>query len=331
MDYYLELGVSKHASEQEIKLAYRTLAKKYHPDRNKALDAEDKIKKINEAYEVLGDTAKRQKYDEETNLFRSFRTKSENVNFDMSDIFNQSFSGFKPTHKKHNIKKTFKADNEVIIDIIFNEAILGTSNKSINNTYKYECRECTGHGGIYDVCGICEGSGLKHHSDGFISINTSCKHCMGIGKLKIDTCTKCNDMGYIEKIENISIKIPEGLESRTRLFVKGKGNYINSVRGDLYITVNILADESYERQGNNIIFKTQINIFDILLEKNIILDTIKGPVPLALSHDIMQKDTIVTGKGTKNVNSVIYGDMIIKITSEIPKLTLEQKEILKKI
>lgn len=330
MDYYAELGVSKGATEQEIKKAYRALAKEYHPDRNKTPEAEDKIKRINEAYETLGDKTKRKQYDSgHSNVFSGFGMKSGGSNFDMSDIFSQGFSGFNQTHKKHNIKKTFKADDEIVIDIEFEEAILGVSNKIINHIYKYECHECHGHGGIFTICPDCGGTGNKNQSDGFISINMTCRSCMGTGKKRATECHNCNNKGYVEKAEELTIRIPEGLESRTRLFVKGKGNYINNVRGDLYINVNIIPTKNYQRQGNNIIFYTDIDVLDIMLEKTIDLETIKGLVSVDLTNDIIHKEIIEIGLGTKAVKGDKYGDMIIKVSPKIPHLTENQKEILK--
>lgn len=322
MNYYKELGVKRNASDQEIKKAFRKLATQYHPDKNPDKDSEEKIKRINEAYDVLKDRKKRMEYDNNCkNIFSGF----ENMNFDINNIFHSS--NFE--RRRNNIKKTFKKKSEISIEISLEESVLGIKNKKIDNVFKYECKKCEGHGGTFICCSKCNGTGLLKKNDGFISINTRCSFCMGTGQQKILNCEVCDNKGYIEKNEILCVNIPEGIDQRTKLFVRNKGNFINGSRGDLYITINVLQDKNYTRNGNDLILISTVNVFDILLEKSIIIETIRGNISIDLYPGIMNKEIKIKEKGIKSLNSEYYGDLIINLSLEIPKLTEKQKEIIK--
>ncbi len=326
MDYYEELGVSKTATEAEIKHAYRRLAKTYHPDKNKTPEAEDKIRRINEAYQILGDKEKRADYDRQRSSGGRVFGKN---NFDISDIFSSSFDFNKPRHQKHQFKKTFESQSKVTVSIDFVESILGITDKIFTHIYKKECGGCNGYGGEFSPCPSCNGSGVINRSDGFISINTTCSKCHGTGKKIGSSCNVCGGNGYSEITEELTINIPEGLESRTKLFVKGKGNYINGSRGDLYITVDITENPLYSRTGNNIIMTITVDILDVLEEKTIPVESFRGDFSIDLDPDTVYDDIILSGKGAKTINGINYGDFIIKISPQIHKLTNEQKNILK--
>lgn len=329
MDYYDELGVNKDASDKEIKLAYRRLAKKYHPDRNKSPHAEEKTKRINEAYNVLGDTNKKTEYDKScSNIFGGFGKS----NFNVNDIFGRSNFDFNKSHvkKTHKISKTFDSKLKNTIKITFTEAISGES-KKILNSYKVECSDCNGYGGQLKLCGVCNGTGLINKNDGFISINTTCVECRGTGQKSIGVCPKCDSKGYIEKNEEIEINVPEGVEPRTTLFVKGKGNYINGTRGDLYISVVILPSDVYERKGNDILMTVYVDVFDVLVEKTINIVTFNGDINVELNNDIIENGIKIDGKGTKSIKGNTYGDLVVDFITKIPILTDSQKEDLKNI
>jgi len=329
MDYYKELEVNKNASITDIKIAYRRLAKTYHPDKNKEFDADAKIKRLNEAYNVLSDNKKRTEYDftQNTNKFNGFG----NSTFDGNDIFSgTAFSKQnQKTKKQHKSLKTFNQKLEITTEIDFIEAIQGVKNKTIKYSYKHECKSCNGYGGEFVDCDICGGIGLISKNDGFININVTCNSCNGTGKHIVNKCSECEGFGYIEKETYIDINVPEGLEQRTKLFVKGKGNYINGCRGDLYISVDILPHKMYKRHGNNIIVTTEIDVFDILLENTVILSTFVGDFDIKLNSTSLEQEIIKNGKGTKAINGTSYGDLIIQLTMKLPILTSEQKEVIK--
>lgn len=330
MGYYEELGVSKNSSEAEIKQAYRKLAKEYHPDKNKTDEAQDRIRRINEAYKILGDKEKRSIYDRQMNAGsqRQFGKSS----FDISDIFSSAFD-FNKTHTshKHKFKKTFESQLKSTITLDFSESILGVNGKKLNHTYKKECSGCKGYGGEFSPCKNCGGAGVVNRSDGFISINTTCNTCQGTGKKVSSKCGSCGGVGYHEISEEVIVDIPEGLESRTKLFVSGKGNYINGSRGDLYITVDIHEDKKYSRNGNNIIMTIDVDILDILEEKTIHVESLRGEFSIDLDPNTISEVIVLSGKGTKTINGTNYGDFLIKLTPRIYRLTEKQKNILKTI
>lgn len=320
MDYYVELGVSYTATDAEIKKAYRQLAKTYHPDRNSAKEAEEKIKRINEAYEVLSDNKKRKAYDaKKTSTGFSF-------GHDISDIFKNTFD-FKKKYTSR-LKKKFDSVLKTTISIDFDETILGVEEKKIRNTFKHECSGCSGYGGSVCNCSLCNGTGTVHNNDGFISINVTCKNCNGTGKQIVSLCSVCGGEGYVEKNEEIFISVPEGLEAKTKLFVKGRGNLIDGTRGDLYLTVEIPASPNYTRCGIDLNMVVDVCVFDVMMEKNIIIPTIKGDISITLNPLTIHHNHVEKNKGTKIINGTKYGDLVIKFNIVVPVLDDSQKNII---
>jgi len=318
-------------SQSEIKRSYRKLAKEYHPDVNKTKEAEEKFKQINEAYEILGDEQKRKNYDMNNSMnFGSFGGfNSSNI----SDLFQQSFGGFQdiPKRKKSNHKKTFQDESNIEIYITVEESIFGVDKKTIPNSYKCECNKCFGHGGTFSDCNVCNGTGRVNKNDGFISINVTCTECMGTGQKKTGSCIKCYDKGYLLVAEELDIRIPEGIEERTKLLVRGKGNKINGKRGDLFISVKVIENEEYSRKNNNIYQRAKISAIDILLEKIIQIPSLRENFEIDLKKIENEKTFIFKNKGTKTVNGNSYGDLIIIPDVYYPKLDEKQKEILNSI
>lgn len=294
--HYKILGIPKDATLQDIKQAYRTLAKQYHPDTNQTTNTDDMFKLINDAYSILSDTIKRKKYDQMT-----------------SNI----------THK--NIKKTFNHNQEITLDVSLKQTILGDS-IIFTNIYKCECTNCYGAGNIFNNCLPCAGTGVIKKNDSFISIDLKCKDCNGTGKKEITPCTICNCSGYSLKEEQLTLSIPEGLEKKTKLLMKGKGNLIGQTRGDLIVSINITDTENYTRKSNDLIYQVYIDVLDILIEQPLTIDTIKGTVSILIGPDNYQEPYIINGWGTKSLNGIDYGDMIIEIKPVINKLTNLQKE-----
>jgi len=318
MTHYDELCVDKDAPFDVIKRAYRQLAKEFHPDRNSSKDAEEKFKKINAAYEILSDEKRRKAYDAECNK-----------TFDLNQIFSSSiFNGKVNKSKTDKDKKKFDGESRLTISIPFREAILGFKDKKITNVYKKECSACHGYGGEYKHCSFCNGRGMVNKSDGFISMNITCPRCNGESKTLIVGCPLCNSKGYEECSEEIFINIPEGLEQRTKLFSKGKGNYFNGVRGDLFIDVTIEPEQNYRRSGNDIIKDITVSVFDVLLGKSINIEYFKGDFVIDLAGINLDERIVKTGFGTKTVNSNNYGDLVITVNITIPKISEKQKKIL---
>lgn len=314
MGYYEDLGVSRDTSCDDIKRAYRKLAKKYHPDVNSSKDAVDNFKKISAAYEVLGDEKRKRIYDAECNN-----------HFNLNNIFNNN-SINRSRVNKHKTKKKFEKEANTTISVSFKEAILGVQNKTIINTYKKECSICYGYGGEYTKCVYCHGIGMINKVDGFISMNITCHNCKGDGKILDVGCLNCNSNGCTEHTEEIIINIPEGLEQRTKLLSKGKGNFINNSRGNLFINIEIEPEKPYHRSGNDITMDVPVNVFDILLEKTITIDYFKEIFLIDLLDIDIKEHIIKKGFGTKTVNGNNYGDLIVKLNVIIPKITDIQKK-----
>lgn len=331
MDHYAILGLSKNATQEEIKKSYRSLAKKYHPDVNKSAEAEEKFKNINAAYEILGDHEKRKKYDNGgQNPFAGFGGFGAH-HFDMNDIM-RGFGFNSANSRKTTRKKTFSAEDNLVYVISFEEAILGVSEKFHTHSYKVECSDCNGYGGEFENCHNCNGVGMVNHTDGFVSIMTTCKQCAGTGKRKVRDCNKCMSHGYTVKDEEISFKIPKGIEDKTRMVMRGKGNKINGNRGDLYIQISIAPSEVYSRIGNNIIMKFSANVLDILKEKKIPITVFGNIYEIDLKNATQGKQFIIENAGTSSINNSIQtGDLIIELELEIPILTDIQKKIIDSI
>lgn len=329
MDYYSVLGVSRSADATEIKKAYRKLAREYHPDINKTKEAEEKFKQINEAYETLGDEKKKSMYDRPTinsfGNFSGFRGSS-----DMNDFFSRNF-GFSTGTKKAKQKKTFVSEEKLIINITFEESVFGVDKKTITHSYKSECPQCQGHGGKFDTCYDCRGSGTTLKSDGFISINTTCRTCMGTGLTRTSNCEKCGDKGYSMVVEELDIRIPEGIEERTQLLVREKGHKINGKRGDLYITVKVDEKESYQRVKNDIIQTIKVDVLDILKQNTITVESLRNDITIDLTDTYHGKEFVFNNQGTKTVKGNVYGDLVLKIETYFPKLSQEQIEKIKTI
>lgn len=331
MDHYNVLGLSRTATQEEIKKAYRSLAKKYHPDLNKSPESEEKFKNVNAAYEVLGDQEKRRQYDHGgQNIFGGFGGFGTH-HFDMNDIM-RGF-GFNGTQsKKANVKKTFTAEDNIMYVISFEDAILGVTEKTITRSYKTECSKCNGYGGDFKDCTDCNGIGMVNHTDGFVNIMTTCKHCMGTGKTKIEECNKCASKGYLEVEEQISFRIPSGIENKTRMVMRGKGNKINGARGDLYIEIIIEPSNTYSRSGNDIIMHLPTNVLDVLKEKTITAQVFNKTYDIDLKNSYHGKRIIIKNAGTSSLNNTEqYGDLIIVIELEIPVLTEREKKIIESI
>ncbi len=322
-DYYTHLGLTSPSNPTEIKKAYRTLAKKYHPDINDGKEAEDKFKEINEAYEILGNATKKKKYDNHSQNFnQSF---GNGDHFNMNSMFSQF--GFE-AQKKPQQKKTFSQELRAIITLSFEESIFGHQDKTFINTYKVECSKCTGYGGTFSTCSTCNGHGMVSNVDGFINMKVTCTDCKGKGKILTSNCKDCSSKGYNTTQEELKINIPAGISNKSTMVSRGNGNRINSSRGDLFIAVDILPSPIYRRENNNIIMTTSISVIDIMKQNTLIIKGLKNEYELDLTNAFQGKNFIFPGDGVQSMNSEKVGDFIIEINLSFPELTEKQKEIL---
>lgn len=359
-DYYEVLGVNKDASETDIKMAFRRLAKKYHPDVNKEPDAEEKFKEIQEAYAVLSDENRRKQYDKFG--FDAFNSNSggySNGGYDFSDFdfssifddifgsgderfsnFGSAFSGFSNFGRSSSSSRKRKGnDSLVYMNISFMDSILG-SKKEIEITTTEKCSLCDGEGGFGSkTCEECHGSGTitKQQSTIFGSFltKTTCDTCGGTGKVYEKLCSKCRGKKVQKVVKNVEVKIPEGVVtgSRIRLPKYGEPSTSGGENGDLYIEFKVQDHEFYERIGNDLYLKLPITITEAVFGCKKDVKTPKQIVSLTIPAGSKSGEKLrIKGKGSKDPSYNVYGDFYIVIDVVIPdKLTREQKLLFEKL
>lgn len=342
-DYYEVLGVDKNASDSEIKMAFRRLAKKYHPDVSKEENAEEKFKEAQEAYAVLSDPERKKKYDQFGHA--AFEQGSGGFGgagfdfsgFDFSSIFDDLFGGgFSSFGGSSSRRKSRGADSLLEMNITFMEAILGCK-KEIEITTTDECDECHGKGGFGESnCDSCHGSGTitseQRTMFGSFLTKTTCPKCSGSGKSYDKICSKCHGKGRKKVTKDITVTVPEGVDTGNRIRLSGMGEPSNNggPNGDLYIEFNVKGHEFYYRDGTDLYIELPITITeailgckkDIKLPRSVISLTIPAGAESGDKHRIR-------GKGIKDVNYSDYGDFYIIIKVITPKkLSREQKKLI---
>lgn len=349
-DYYEVLGVSKGASEAEIKKAYRKLAKEYHPDlhpNDKA--AEAKFKEISEAYEVLGDQQKREKYDRFGHAgfdgaSAGGYSSSGFDGVDLGDIFDSmfgggfgGFGGFGGRQQRSQNRPMKGEDVYIGVTISFLEACLGVR-KDIEIRRKDLCDVCHGTkvkpGTSLENCPTCSGTGqvkvTKRTPFGVMSSVSTCPNCHGQGRIIKNPCPSCSGSGKKSVTKRININIPAGIDDGQTLFVSAQGNAGENggPNGDLQIAVTVRPDPLFRRDGFNIICEIPITYAQAVSGAEVVVPTIEGKVKYFVPEGT-QPGTIfrLKGKGVKKLNSYGKGDMLITTVIEVPKnLTAAQKK-----
>ena len=355
-DYYEVLGISKDASEQEIKKAYRSLAKKYHPDMNKSPDAEEKFKEINEAYEVLSDPDKKAKYDQfgfagvDPNAASGFGGFSSGSFDDLNDIFGSmfggggfsGFSGFGGSTSRNSTAPRKGQDRYMQMNVSFMDAIFG-KNETINLSVDEKCSQCNGSGAASSsdiiTCSRCNGSGRvvtqQRTAFGVFQSQSVCPDCNGTGKKIKKVCPKCHGEGYEHKRVSVDLKIPSGIQTGQQLRVQGKGELgINGgPNGDLYIEIRVASHEYFKREGKNIYITIPISNVDATLGCTVDVPTVHGDVELTIPAGTQNGAQLrIREKGVPDIRGGKAGDEIVEIKVEIPKkLSREEKELYQKL
>lgn len=339
-DYYEILEISRNASGEEIKKAYRKMALKYHPDRNPDdKNAEEMFKKINEAYQVLSDQEKRQIYD----TYGKKGLESSGFGFsDMEgsifDIFNSVFGGgfggfgggFGAKGKK---SEKYSRDLAIELELSFHEAVFGCK-KEINIHYKSACETCNGTGakdGKLTTCSACKGSGRETFSQGFMTFAQTCSKCHGSGEMSAEKCEKCSGKGYKEEKEKFEIKIPEGVDNQNQIRVQGRGNKMpNGSRGDLYVEILVQEDAHFIRHRNDIYLEVPVFFTLVMLGGSIKIPALTKELELKIPIGVKDKQQFVFyGEGVKSVNSGKKGNFIAVVSIVYPeKLDDKQRELL---
>lgn len=351
-DYYEVLGVDKSASAEDIKKAYRQLAKKYHPDLNPGnKEAEEKFKEVNEAYEVLSDADKKARYDQfgHAGVDPSYGGGGYGGGFsggfgdmgDISDIFNSFFGGgFSSSGRSNPNAPRRGQDIQTNININFMDACFGKEVEvSINRMEK--CPDCNGTGAAAgssaETCPDCHGTGqikvTQRTPFGMISQQKPCTRCGGKGKIINNPCPKCRGNGRYTAAKKIKVSVPAGIDDGQTLQVSGQGHVgINGgPNGDLHVTVSVRPDPIFERDGYDIHTEVPITYTQAVLGDEITVPTIDGKVKYTVPEGT-QNGTIFRfkGKGVKKLNSSSRGDQYVHVYIEVPKnLSKKQKDMLK--
>lgn len=346
-DFYEILGVSKKATEQEIKAAYRKLAVKYHPDKNpNNKEAEEKFKEATNAYEVLSDSQKRQRYDQfghagaQEGGFDGHNVNMEDIFGQFGDIFGSIFGeGQRGRRKKNNAPHPKKGhDLYKELTITLKESYLGTK-KEITYYHFVTCETCKGNGlqagTKYEMCPACQGHGEQQYRQGFLAFSQTCGSCNGEGFVIPSPCKTCAGQSRIQKLEKITPTIPKGIFDGAELRVakQGDAGVFGGSAGDLYLKINVLPDKTFRRINDTLectvmltypqlVFGAQIEVENIDGTK----ENIKVPKGCSVGYKIT-----IPGKGFYNLTTKKQGDWVIITQCHIPtKLSPEATETLKK-
>ena len=357
-DYYEVLGVDKNVSDDDLKKAFRKLAKKYHPDANpdNKEEAEKKFKEVNEAYEVLSDKQKRTMYDRfghsgpngyssDFSGFSGFEGfggfGNGGFDVDLGDIFSSFFGGGASRTQRRNGPQRGR-DIRVRVDITFQEAAFGVT-KEITVNRQEQCETCKGSGcnpGTSEVtCKACGGRGqvttIQNTILGQMQSSRPCPECDGTGKIKTSPCSTCKGNGTVRKQRKIKFGIPEGIDNGQVISLRGEGEpgLRGGGPGDLYITVFVKPDSTFSRKGDNLACTVHISFAQAALGAIIKVPTLQGAVDYDLPEGTQSGTTFtIKGKGIKNVSGRGVGDLNFTIIVDIPKkLNNEQREIIKKL
>lgn len=352
-DYYEVMGVPKNASEDEIKKAYRKLAKKYHPDLNPGDKvAEEKFKELNESYEVLSDKEKRARYDQfgHAGVDPNFGGGAAGGNpfggdMDFGDIFDTFFGGnpfgdMGGRHANPNAPRR-GTDVEAALVIEFEEAAKGCR-KTITYDKVKDCQDCHGSGAkagtSAKTCPACGGAGKVRVTQntfmGVVQTTRTCDHCNGTGKVIETPCPTCHGSGHLRKKCTIEINVPAGIDDRQILNVPGQGNAGTNggPAGDLHLQVNVRPNPLFERRGNDIWCDMPITFTQAALGGEVVVPTLDGKVSYEVREGTQPGDVFkLKGKGVPKLSGRGCGDQYVRMVLEVPKnLNLKQKELLKK-
>lgn len=356
-DYYEVLGVSKTASDDELKKAYRKLAKQYHPDLNPGnAEAETKFKEVNEAYEVLSDKDKRAKYDQfghagvDPNFGAGGFGGGGFGGFDMGDVdlgdifgsfFGGGFGGFGGGQRQANPNAPKRgASLRVNMTITFEEAMRGVEKEiSLNRTEN--CTTCHGSGcasgTTAEICPDCHGTGqvrIQRGAGGFAFTTTApCSKCRGTGKIIHQPCPDCHGDGQVRRPRKIKVKIPAGIDDGQSISMRGQGNegLNGGPSGDLLVNISVIPDPRFQRDGYDLYLEQKVSFTQAALGAELQIDTIDGKVKYNLPAGTQPGTTIrLRGKGVPNVHGRGRGDQYLLIKVQVPtNLTNEQRDALK--
>lgn len=344
-DYYAILEIPKTAGAEEIKKAYRKAAMKYHPDRNPDnKEAEEKFKEASEAYEVLGDPDKRQRYDRYGHEGVSSAFGSEGFSWqdfhhfdDISDLFGnlEDIFGLGGIFGGQRRRATRGRDLQYDLELSLKEAFTGTE-KKIDIPRNESCDKCKGSGAksgtSRQTCASCHGTGQQRFQQGFFTYAQTCSQCRGQGTIVRSPCDLCKGSGLVQKRRSISVKIPPGVDTGSRLKIRSEGESgINGLPpGDLFVMIHIKPHPLFQRQESELVCDIPISITQATLGGELNIPTLEEKVKLKLppgtqSHKIFR----LRGKGMPDLHGHGHGNLHVRVIVQIPeKLNSQQKDLL---
>ncbi len=342
-DYYETLGIPRSASREEIKKAYKKLAKKYHPDLNKENpEAEKKFKEINEAAAVLGDEQKRQQYDQAGHDaftrgarnggpgFEGFDFSGFGAGADFGDIFDHIFGGGR--------RRSRGTDLRYDLELSLHEAAFGTT-KEIRVRRQAPCRACGASGGARtERCAACKGAGMVRQARrtpfGIFQTTGPCPECGGQGERILEECPACRGRGHVAEEKELSVEIPAGVDDGSRLRLAGEGEAgPRGGQGDLYVFLHVQEEEHFERRGDDILLDCPISFFQASFGAEIEVPTLDGTARLRIPAGT-QSGTVfrMRAKGVPHLRGQGRGDQLVTVTVETPRrLTRKQTKLLKEL
>jgi len=339
-DYYKILGVSRNATEDEIKKSYRKVAMEHHPDRNPGnKEAEEKFKIASEAYEVLRDPEKREIYDRygieglKGTGFTGFRG-FDDIFSAFGDVF-QDFFGFGPTHRRRTAARP-GADLRYDVKISFFDAAFGKE-AEIEIPKNIACEVCGGTGakpGTHSTqCPSCKGTGQVTRSQGFFTISTTCSQCRGEGSIVPHPCKECRGYGKVKKIKKIQVKIPPGVDTGSKLRIRGEGEEgeRGGPPGDLFVFIYVEPHDFFSREGDDVICQIPISFTQAALGTEIEVPTLNGAKNLKIPKGSESGEIFrIKGEGFPRIRGYGRGDEIVQVMVRTPKnLTKRQEELLR--
>ncbi len=347
-DYYEVLGVQRGASEDEIKKAYRKLAKQYHPDLNPGdKSAEAHFKEINEAYEVLSDSQKRARYDQfgHAGVDPNFGAGGsayggfQDMDIDLGDVFSSFFGGGSRRSNPNAPRRGTDVGASVILS--FEESAHGCK-KQVDVTLVESCPECGGSGAARGtspvVCPDCGGSGQVRRQQrtpfGVMQSQSVCPRCHGSGRVIQNPCGSCHGSGHVSVRRKVGVNIPAGIDDGQVISIRGKGNagQNGGPAGDLQVQVSVRPHPFFERRDNDIVCDLPLTFVQASLGAEIQVPTLDGPVPYTVREGTQPGELLrIKGKGFPDVQGRRPGDLIFRVTVEVPKnLSAEQKDLLRR-
>ena len=358
-DYYEVLGVSRDASEDEIKKAYRKLAVAYHPDKNPGdQKAEEKFKEASEAYEVLRDKEKRGQYDRyghESPFARAggggsgpFGGYGDLDISDAFDIFSRAFGGFgfedlfgERAHTRSRGGSSRGRDLQVRISLTLAE-VAGGVEKTLKINLMQACDDCNGTGsssGKTGVCASCQGSGQVRNVQRtiigqFVSVS-SCPNCGGTGQVIKDACRSCSGEGRLKKSRTIKVKIPAGVNSGNYLTLRGQGNagYRGGPAGDIIVLIEVEEDERFERHGDDILLDLPISFSQAAIGTDVEIETLDGKARINIPQGTQTGKILrMRGKGIPHLNASGRGDQLVRLTVWTPsRISPEERKLFEEL